>query len=197
MLTKLEVNRQLVHILVGIVIVTLLYFDILDAMILFALAVAGFALSFLCKKHKVPVISKLLKMLDREKDLKSFPGRGLVFYVFGAFLAVLIFPRDIAMASILILAFGDSVSRLVGPYGYIKHPFHSEKFLEGVIAGAFVATLGAMFFVPFLQAFSASVVAMLLEGIDFEIKNFKVDDNLMIPVVAGGVVWLVKWFGVF
>ncbi len=195
MLTKLEVKRQLVHILVGIVIVTLLYFDILNAMILFVLAFFGFVLSFLCKKHKVPVISKLLKMLDREKDLKSFPGKGLVFYVFGAFFAVLIFSKEIAMASILILAFGDSVSRLVGPYGYLKHPFHSEKFLEGVIAGAFAATLGAMFFVPFLQAFSASVAAMLLEGVDFEIKNFKVDDNLMIPVVAGGVVWLVRVLG--
>jgi len=192
MITKFEVKRQLVHILVGIVIVTLLYFDILDAMILFVLAFFGFVLSFLCRKFRVPVISKLLKMLDREKDLKSFPGKGLVFYVFGAFLSVLIFPKEIAMAAVIILAFGDSVSRLVGPYGYLKHPFHSEKFLEGVIAGAFAATLGAMFFVPFLQAFSASVAAMLLEGVDIEIKNFKVDDNLMIPVVAGGVVWLVS-----
>jgi len=195
MLTKLEVKRQLVHILVGILIVTLLYFDILDALILFVLTVVGFVLSFLSKKFKIPVISKLLKTFDREKDLKEFPGKGLVFYVFGAFLAVLFFSKEIAMASILILAFGDSVSRLVGPYGYLKHPFHSEKFLEGVIAGTFAATLGAMFFVPFLQAFLASVVAMLLEGVDLEIKNFKVDDNLMIPVVAGGVVWLVRVLG--
>ena len=194
MLTKLEVKRQLVHILVGIVIVTLLYFELIDAMILFSIGVMGFVLSFLCKKHKVPIISRLLKMLDREKDLKSFPGKGLVFYVFGAFLAVLIFEKDIAMAAVMILAFGDSVSRLVGPYGYLKHPFHSEKFLEGVIAGAFAATLGAMFFVPFLQAFSASVVAMLLEGADFEIKNFKIDDNLMIPVVAGFVMFLIGFF---
>ena len=195
MLTKLEVKRQLMHIFVGVVMVLLLYFNLLNALILLIIVIAGFILSFLSRKFKIPIIYSFLKNFDRKGDIQKFPGKGLVFYVLGSFLAVLFFPREIAMASIIILALGDSVSRLVGPYGYLRHPFHSEKFLEGVIAGAFAATLGAMFFVNFVQAFFASSITMLIEGIDLEIKNFKVDDNLMIPVVAGFVIWLIKILG--
>lgn len=194
MLTKLEIKRQLMHIFIGILIVVLLYFDLINALILFIVFIVGFIISFLSGKFKIPIIYSFIKNFGREEDLYKFPGKGLVFYALGAFLAVLIFPKEIAMASIIILALGDSVSRLVGPYGYLKHPFHSEKFLEGVIAGVFAATLGAMFFVSFLQAFLASAVTMLIEGIDLEIKKFRIDDNLMIPVVAGGIIWVVRWF---
>ena len=197
MLTKLEVKRQSVHILVGVVIVALIYFNILNAMALLILAVAGFAISFLCKKRHIPVISKLLKTLDRKKDLETFPGKGLVFYVLGSFFAVFFFEKNTALAAIMILALGDSVSRLVGPYGYLKHPFHSEKFLEGVIAGAFAGFLGALVFVFWFEAALASIVAMLIEGADLELNNFKIDDNLIIPVVAGGIIWVVRSFFVF
>ena len=197
MLTKLEVKRQSVHIIVGVVIVVLVYFDILNAMALFIIAISGFLVSFWCKKRHIPVISKLLKTLDRKKDLESFPGKGLVFYVLGSFFAVFFFEKDIAMAAIMILALGDSVSRLVGPYGYLKHPFHNEKFLEGVLAGAVAGFLGALIFVSWFEAVLASVVAMLIEGADLELNNFKIDDNLMIPVVAGGVIWVVRSFLVF
>jgi len=94
----------------------------------------------------------------------------------------------------MILALGDSVSRLVGPYGYLKHPFHNEKFLEGVITGAAAGFIGALFFISWLPALIASTISMLIEGIDLEIKNFKIDDNLLIPVVAGGVISLIGLF---
>jgi len=194
MLTKLEVKRQLVHILLGISIVLLLRFDLINALILFIIVIIGFVLSFLSRKFHIPIIYEFLKTLDRKKDLEKIPGKGAIFYILGAFLAVLLFPKDIAMASIMILAFGDSVSRLVGPYGYLKHPFHSEKFLEGVIAGAVAAFFGALIFVSWLEALIASVVAMLIEGLDLEANNFKIDDNLLIPVVAGFVIWLVRSF---
>jgi dolichol kinase len=191
MLTWFEVRRQLIHIFLGVGIVLLLNFDILNGGILFAMVVAGFAISFLSRKFKIPVIYAFLRTFDRKGDLGEFPGKGAVFYVFGAFLAVLLFPKNIAMASIMILALGDSVSRLIGPYGYLKHPFHSEKFLEGVIAGAVVGFFGALVFVWWLPAALASVVAMLIEGIELRIKGFKVDDNLIIPVIAGAVILVV------
>ena len=187
MLTKLEIKRQLIHTLLGIIIVILLYFNIINATILFAVSVIGLILSFLSKKFNIPVIYSFLQIFDRKKDLENFPGKGAVFYVIGAFVVVLIFPKDIALASIIILALGDSVSRLVGPYGYLKHPFHNEKFFEGVIAGAIAGFLGALFFVPWLYALIASSISMLIEGIDLEIKGFKIDDNLLIPIVAAVV----------
>jgi len=192
MLTKLEIKRQIMHIIFGISIVILLNYNLINAIYLFILFIFGLILSFLSTKIKIPVIYQFLKTFDREKDIEKFPGKGAIFYVLGAFIVVLIFPKEIAMASIIILALGDSVSRLVGPYGYLKHPFHNEKFFEGVIAGALAGFLGALYFVSWLPALIASSVSMLIEGIDLEIKNFKIDDNLMIPIVAGVVIWVIQ-----
>ena len=192
MLTKLEIKRQIMHIIFGIAIVFLLNYNLINATYLFILFIFGLILSFLSTKIKIPVIYQFLKTFDREKDIEKFPGKGAIFYVLGAFIVVLIFPKEIALASIMILAFGDSVSRLVGPYGYLKHPFHNEKFFEGVIAGALAGFIGALFFVSWLLALIASSVSMLIEGIDLEIKKFKIDDNLMIPIVAGAVIRIIN-----
>jgi len=187
MLTKLEIKRQLIHILFGITLALLLYFNLINATIIFIIFISGLVLSLSSRKIQIPIIYNLLKIFDRKKDLENFPGKGAVFYLLGTFIVVLIFPKDIAMASIMILALGDSVSRLVGPYGYLKHPFHNQKFFEGVIAGAIAGFLGALFFVPWLLALTASLVSMLIEGIDLKIKGFKIDDNLLIPIVAAVV----------
>ena len=194
MLTKLEIKIQIMHIILGIAIVLLLNYNLINATYLFILFIFGLILSLISTKFNIPVIHQFLRTFDRVKDIEKFPGKGAIFYVLGAFISVLIFPKEIALASIMILALGDSVSRLVGPYGYLKHPFHNEKFFEGVIAGAIAGFLGAVFFISWLPALIASSVSMLIEGIDLEIKNFKIDDNLMIPVVAGGVIWTVNFF---
>lgn len=187
MLTILELKRQLFHIFLGIILVFLLNFDLINAIIIFIIFIIGLVLSFLSRKFRLPLIYSLLQIFDRKKDIGQFPAKGAVFYLFGVFLVVLIFPKDIAMASIMILALGDSVSRLVGPYGYLKHPFHSEKYFEGLVAGVIAGFLGALIFVPWLLALVSSLVAMIIEGIDLRIKGFKIDDNLAIPVVAAVV----------
>jgi len=187
MLIRLEVKRQLLHIFLGAILVFLLNFDLINATIIFIIFIIGLVLSLLSRKFRIPLIYRLLQIFDRKKDIEQFPAKGAVFYLFGVFLVVLIFPKDIAMASIMILALGDSVSRLVGPYGYLKHPFHSEKFFEGLVAGVIAGFLGALFFVPWLLALIGSIVSMLIEGIDLRIKGFKIDDNLLIPLVAAVV----------
>ena len=187
MLIRLEVKRQLLHIFLGAILVFLLNFDLINATIIFIIFIIGLVLSLLNRKFRIPLIYQLLQIFDRKKDIEQFPAKGAVFYFFGVFLVVLIFPKDIAMASIMILALGDSVSRLVGQYGYLKHPFHSEKFFEGLVAGVIAGFLGALFFVPWLLALIGSIVSMLIEGIDLRIKGFKIDDNLLIPLVAAVV----------
>lgn len=187
MLSKLEIKRQIIHILLGITIVVLLNFNFINASILLVIFIIGLVLSLSSRKFHIPIIYSFLKIFDRKKDLESLPGKGALFYILGAFLVVLIFPKDIAMASIMVLALGDSVSRIVGPYGYLKHPFHNEKFFEGVIAGSIAGFLGALIFVPWLLALIGALVSMLIEGIDLRIKRFKIDDNMLIPVVSAVV----------
>lgn len=108
---------------------------------------------------------------------------------------MLLFPKEIAMASIMILALGDSVSHLYGlHYGKIKHPLSNAKFLEGTIAGFVAGFIGALIFLPWLEAFLASLAAMIVEAIEIKIGIGQVDDNLIIPIVAGTIVWAVRLF---
>ncbi|MBW2974394.1 SEC59/DGK1/VTE5 family protein [Candidatus Woesearchaeota archaeon] len=189
---KLEIKRQPFHILVGLLLIAFLYHGLLTPMAILIAALVVMAGSVYVRKAKPKAIWRLLEHIEREDALREFPGKGLIAYLIGAFLVVVLFEKEIALASIMILALGDSFSRLVGPFGRIRHPFNNTKFVEGVIAGMVAASLGAMLFVSPSEAIVASFFAMLLEGIDLKILNLKVDDNLTIPLVAGAVIWAVR-----
>lgn len=193
MLTKLELKRQSIHILLGVIIVLLLYFDIINALILALSFIIVLIVSFLTKKgYKIIIFSYLFKKLERKSEKKKVRAQGFIFFLLGSTLSVLLFPKNIAIASIIILALGDSTSRLIGPYGHIKHPFNNKKFVEGIIFGAIIATIGAMIFVPFIFAISASFISMFIEGLNLTIKKIRIDDNLLIPLVAGLVMVLIN-----
>jgi len=189
---RLEIKRQPFHILLGLFLIALIYYDILSPLILLVVIVLGICGSLFLKKTKLRVAYKLLQFVEREGALEKLPGKGLIMYLIGALLVLVLFEKDIALASIMILALGDSFSRLIGPFGKIKHPFNNTKFLEGVIAGIIAGALGAMLFVKPSEAIVASFFAMLLEGIDIKLFKFKIDDNIIIPLIAGAVIWLIR-----
>lgn len=109
----------------------------------------------------------------------------------------MIFDKSIAMASIIICALGDSLSHLVGKWvGRVKHPFSNTKFIEGHIVGAIIGALGAMLFVSPLTALVAASIAMFVEGIDIEFRmSWILDDNLVVPLTAGIVMFLIGSIG--
>ena len=182
---NLEIKRQLFHLIFGILIVILLLYDFLKIVHIFFLIIIGIIISFLSKKYRIPLIYVFLKNFEREKDLKDFPGKGIIFYLIGVFLTLSLFPLDIAMPSILVLAFGDSVNHLFGArYGKIKHPFTDKKFIEGMVIGFIAAFIGAKFFLPWHEALIASFFAMVAEGIEMKIGAEQIDDNIVIPLVA-------------
>lgn len=193
-LDKHKTERQIIHIIFGLVIVLLLYFDFLNAYSLAIITIIAFVLFYLAKKYKLIVIYQILERFERKEDLKTFPGKGSMFYLIGALVVVALFEKDIAMASIMILALGDSIPYIVGSYfRKIKSPFSEKKFLEGSLAGFLAAFIGAAFFVGILEAFFASLAAMIAEAIDIKIKLKKIDDNIIIPVVASCVVWVIRF----
>ena len=190
-----EVNRQIFHILFGLIIVILLVYGFLSDKIILGLILVGILLSFLSRRIKLPIIYNLLHRFEREKEIKKFPGKGIIFYLIGVYISLLLFPREIAMASIMVLALGDSISHLYGlHYGKIKHPLSGTKFLEGTIAGFIAGFIGAFVFLPWHEAFFASLAAMAIEAIEIKIGTEQVDDNLIVPVVAGAAVWVIRLF---
>ncbi len=191
--TNFELNRQLFHIFLGIALVVLLVYSFISKEMIFIAIIVGIILSYSSKKIKIPVIYNLLEMFERKDDIQNFPGKGIIFYFIGIFIALLLFPKDIAMASIMVLAFGDSISHLFGlHFGKTKHPLSKTKFVEGTIAGFIAGFIGALVFLPWYEAFFASLIAMVVESIEIKIGTEQVDDNLIVPFFAGAAVWLVR-----
>ncbi|MFH1849131.1 MAG: diacylglycerol/polyprenol kinase family protein [archaeon] len=183
---KLEFKRKMFHMSSGLLFAYLLHAKMVGLMHFIVLLCIALPLSYACRICRIPVVSWLLTQLDRPADRKAFPGKGSVFLLLGVICSLILFERETALASITILALGDAVSPLVGPYGRIRHPLNRKKKIEGTIAGIFAAFLGALFFVTTLQAMLGAFFAMLAESLDT-----KIDDNLVIPLVAGAVISLV------
>ncbi len=192
-ISKFELVRQMFHLLLGILLVILLNYNLINKSILLFLILIGLLISYLSTKTKIPLIHGLLRAFERKEELEKFPGKGVIFYFAGVYLVLLLFRKDIAMASVMVLALGDSVSHMFGlHFGRIKHPLSEKKFLEGTIAGFVASFIGALFFVGWHEAFLASLAAMLVEAIEIKIGTEQIDDNLVVPLVAGAVIWLIR-----
>ncbi|MBM3199861.1 hypothetical protein FJZ53_02900 [Candidatus Woesearchaeota archaeon] len=181
---SLERRRQVFHLLLGTFIVILYKIGILNTSILFIIFLAGFTLSVLSFRYNVPGIKWFLKRFEREEDFKKSPGKGCLMYISGVLITLLVFKEEIALAAIMILAVGDSVSHMIGKY-FGRYKFSNAKHLEGTLAGIFFAGLVASMFVDYKLAFIGSVVGMLTEVVDLKIGKMEIDDNLIIPILAG------------
>lgn len=190
--SRLEIKRQAFHLLCGVAFVVLIYKNILNALGIAIILVIGFILSYLSRERRIPGVDWLLEQFEREENFRKFPGRGAFFYGLGILIVLLLFEKDIVLAAIMILALGDSVSRLIGPYGMVTNPLNNKKFIEGCVAGIIAGFLGAMLFVNVIEAFLAAFIAMIAEGIEVRFGWQQLDDNLVIPIVAGAVIWLVR-----
>jgi len=194
-INRFEIRRQAFHICLGLAILILLINNILNSLILFIILIAGILISILSKKFKIPIIYSFLNIFERKDTLKTFPGKGTISFLIGCLLVLQLFEKDIALASIIILTFGDSVSHLFGwHFGRKKHPLNCLKSIEGNIAGGITGFLGAMLFVSPLFAFLASFGAMTAEVIELRMNNRIVDDNIIVPLVAGTIIHLMRMY---
>ena len=129
--------------------------------------------------------------------MDSFPGKGTLFFFIGSLLVLKLFDQDIALASIMILTFGDSVSHLFGAkFGRLQNFFNgkSRKLFEGTLMGALAGFFGAVLFVRFPLAFVGSFSAMMAEVIKIDFNDKTLDDNIVVPLVAATVMFLIRTF---
>jgi dolichol kinase len=193
-----EIKRKIFHMLGGSLLIMLIYLDMLGKtglLILFGLMVL---FGFFYRHIKNSFFDKILENLERVKYRHSFPGKGMVFFLLGAFLSYLFFGKEIAIIALVVLTLGDGISALVGMhYGKIKHPFSNIKFIEGHLAGALAAVAGLLVLQQFgivtitiLEAFLVSFIAVFIEGIDMQSEFL--DDNLIMPLVAAAVIWVLQ-----
>lgn len=180
-----ELRREFLHILMGVVIIFIALNYEHALWLLFGILVAGIILSFLSLYVKIPFVWQMLQIFERKHYLKTFPGKGVIFYLAGCLIVLKLFTLNIACASIMILAFGDSFSHLLG-----KMIKNEEKEIEISIAGIIIATIAAHFFVGWILAFAGACVAMAAEFIEIRFGQDNVDDNFFVPLIAGTIIHL-------
>ena len=183
---KLELRRQIIHILYGPLLIALHYYQIIDINLLLGMIIGGSVASYMIKRKKLGIISKVLSLFERDHHMQNFPGRGILFYTIGAYFCFIFFDAYLAYAGIMILSVGDAFTNIIGRhFGKIKTKLNPNKYIERTIVGVLVSIPIAYYFVPNLfAAISASCVAMLLEMPHFKILGLEIDDNLLIPIGA-------------
>lgn len=153
--------------------------------------VATMIISAYTKQKKPKWVLSILRHFEKPKDLINFPAKGAIYYLIGVLIAIVLFDKDIASASILILAVGDPAGHIVGRYyGTKRLVINRKKLLEGTLAGIFFSTIAASFFVSVPVAFFGASFGMMAEAI--ELKFLELDDNFSIPFISGLVMNLIK-----
>ncbi len=185
---NLEFRRQSFHFIFGILCVFTHWRNILNIWEIAIFLVIGLIISFFSQHKKPKFLTKTLNIFDRPRD-KKFPGRGAFYFLLSVFLCFLLFPTKIAYAAILILSVGDSLNHLFTKklQHIVRIPWNKRKNISGVVLGIALGTFSAQFFVPILPAFIASTIALLAETYPVKIGKVFIDDNIFVPLIAGGI----------
>jgi len=188
---RFEIGRQIIHIVLGLIIVALLYFNLINKWSILGISIIIAVLFFVRLKRKLPVIDEIVEPFERKRKKHHYEGP--LAYFLGIFAVLAIFEKNIALASIMIMVLGDSASTIFGRlFGTLRIPW-SKKTVLGSLAGMVFGYLGAWLFVPLQYAIIASFAAMIVESFDKEFID--INDNIMMPVAAGAVIAILKAIG--
>ncbi|MBU4299894.1 MAG: phosphatase PAP2 family protein [Nanoarchaeota archaeon] len=190
-----ETRRKLVHGLLGVPVSLFVFFAPRPFALYFSITLIIFLLllsAMIRSGIYVPLLSEILAIFERKKDMQEFPLKGTIYFLIGSFATMLLFEKTIASAAIIILALGDCFSTLVGkPFGMTKHTHNGKKSVEGSFAGFVAAFIGALFLVSPKVALIGAFAGMFVESLDLKIFGIPVDDNFSVPIIAGAVMLLI------
>lgn len=138
----------------------------------------------------VPVFSTITHKANASSGEINHFVTAPISFAMGILLSLLVFPTQIAYASIAVLTLGDGFASIFGRiFGRTPFFFNRKKTTEGTICGFTCAFLGSMLFVNSLEALVAAAVGMLAESLPLPL-----DDNLVTPLTAGTALILLNLF---
>ena len=194
----LHLARKVWHLAMGLVIVFIYMSGISQANGVTILAsFLGFDLLMESARLRSPAFNeKMLKFwgpIMRAHEISQFST--VPHYIAAAIIAVGIFPKPVAILSILYLACGDPIASLFGIlYGHKGPRFASGKTLIGSLAGVTACTLVTFIYLKSIAIPDGAILALsLIGGISggmAELLPFDIDDNFTIPVISGFALWL-------
>lgn len=136
-------------------------------------------------------------MREREKNKVN----SAIFFMLAMIFVYLVFPRDVAVLSMLFIAIGDPVAGVIGVY-FGKRKLSEHSSLEGTLAcftacAALAFVAAAFFFDSFRMAPLTALAFAIPAGLvgAFAEGSFKnLDDNLVMPLLSAPGLWLLLRF---
>ncbi len=194
MIHNSEFLRKLLHLSNLVIPFTyLFYFDskvealiILLPITLFALLIEYLRISSISVKN---IFDKYLFSMLRNHE-KSGKYTGATWVFISSTLSIGIFPKDIAVISLIYMSIGDTAAGLIGrKFGRIKI---YNKTLEGALAGFIVCLIVGLMIDLNLSKTLVAIGA--LSAAIIELMPISIDDNLRIPLFTGTVMYVMSIF---
>lgn len=143
------------------------------------------------------LVLKVWGPLMRESERDSISGTP--YYIASVLISIWVFPKPIAILSILVLAIGDPIASIFGIlYGRYWVRFSNGKSLIGTFAGVVGGTAVSIFALkqpdlfPAYSLEKALIIASVggVSGGGAELLPMQLDDNFIIPIVSGFFLWI-------
>ena len=192
-ISKEEIIRKFIHISSGILISALYIVSEKDLLIITLLFTLFVILFLEVLRFRGMVSVPFLR--DREK--KKIGGHA--FFMLGAFISILLFDKQIAIASILMLAIGDAASglaqavkrRTLDREGAYKRGIKPPDVILIMLSVSFL--VGYCTIDSLTIAISGAIGATMADGVHLRIYGLSIDDNLTIPLYSGFLMSLVSF----
>ncbi|MFW9990196.1 MAG: glycerol-3-phosphate acyltransferase [Candidatus Odinarchaeota archaeon] len=141
-------------------------------------------------KQTNELLTKKVKSIFKKGEINKFSSM-TVFLVAG-FISILVYEKNIAIASLIFLIFGDIFGKIFG-LAFGKHKIF-DKTLEGTLA-YYGSVLICGYFIFFL--FDIPLIVLVCGGAMapiIELFSFGVDDNFTVPILSGAIMAVVQLF---
>ena len=187
-----HIGRKLYHLLGGIGLLSLYYILGREHALMFYAVFFLIALGLDLTRLKIPAVNQFVftrfgSFIRKNEEHKL---TGTAPYILGIGLSLYAYSPEVATAAICFLAFGDVAATTAGErYGKTKI---GDKSLEGS-AAFIIAALVSGLFLQLIGVYLATGVVILGAFIaaGVELMPLPANDNLAIPIVAGGAMELI------
>ena len=190
-----EMRRQSIHI-AGIAFIALAQFIGKLIVVWYALAALGLLIWswHIRRQSKLGLLdgveTELRRMFLRFERTHEKPFIGAAWFFGASGMAFLIFPYPIASAVCMMLVIGDGLATVIG-HNFGRHKILKGKSVEGSLA-CWLGSLSAILFLPLPKVLIGATIATFLEILPALTKHRNlVDDNWLITMVTGFVLWLI------
>ena len=191
MIPKSEYIRKLIHL--SNLIIPISYYYVFQDKRFFLISLFFFVLIFLAidlfreKNKYIKILFNLFfnRMMRKHELNGALTGASWV--MISAFFTILIFPKNIAILSLIFMSVGDTVAGLVGRrIGKLKI---GEKTVEGFVFGFLACAIISYNYklIPFSISIYGSLVGMI-----FEVLPLPLDDNLKIPLSSASIMFVIE-----